>query len=194
MGPSPASQRSWVLDSGTPTGFDPPSDILCITSDASPWGIGAVLTKQGVPIAWMADNLHQADLDRFSASLGDSAFTTTWEALAILVAVRAWRTEFKCCRFSIRSDSLGALSSIAKMASPSKGLALILREFALDESGQTWGFDTLTHIPGVSNVLADPLSRLSAPNAKQIPEVLSTVSRTHVPLRVGAWYLTKSKR
>ena len=42
------------------------------------------------------------------------------------------------------------------MASPSKGLALVLKEIALDEAGQTGGFETLTHIPGVSNTLADP--------------------------------------
>ncbi len=151
--------------------------------------------QRWVPVARIADDLHQVDLDRFSASLGDSAFTTTWEALVILVAVRAWRIEFpECRRFALRSDSLGALSSIAKMASPSKGLALILRELALDESGQTWGFDTLTHIPGVSNVLADPLSRLSAPNAKQVPQGLIQVPRTTVPLRVNGWWLTVSKR
>ncbi len=107
----------------------PPSEVLCITSDASPWGIGAVLTKEGLPIAWLADQIHQEDLDRFEATLGESAFTTTWEALAILVSLRAWRQEFPGNpRFAFRSDSLGALSAIAKMASPSKGLALILKE------------------------------------------------------------------
>ena len=110
--------------------------MLCITADASPWGIGAVLSQGGHPIAWLSDKLHQEDLDRFNATLGESAFTTTWEALAILVSLRVWRNNFpRNTRFSIRSDSLGALSAIAKMASPSKGLALILKEIALDEAG-----------------------------------------------------------
>jgi hypothetical protein len=174
-----------------PLGVTPPSEVLCITTDASPWGIGAVLTQEGNPIAWLADELHQEDLDRFNATLGESAFTTTWEALAILVSLRVWRSGFpRNTRFAIRSDSLGALSAIAKMASPSKGLALILKEIALDEAGQTWGFETLTHIPGVSNTLADPLSRLHAPDAKAIPEVLYTVPRTTLERRIGSWWVT----
>ena len=84
----------------------PPHEVLCVTSDASPWGIGAVLTQDGQPIAWLADSIH-----RFEATLGDSAFTTTWESLAILVALRVWRQQFPGnTRFAIRSDSLGALS------------------------------------------------------------------------------------
>ena len=48
-----------------------PHHILGLTTDASPWGMGAVLTRQGTPIAWMADTLHREDLDRFSATMGD---------------------------------------------------------------------------------------------------------------------------
>ena len=172
----------------------PPHEVLCVTTDASPWGIGAVLTKHGSPIAWIADHIHPENLAQFSTTLGDAIFTTTWEALAILVALRSWRPFFpKGNRFAIRSDSLGALSSIAKSASPSKGLSLILQEIALDEAGQTWGFESLTHIPGVSNTLADPLSRLHAPSAKSVPQILSTVPRTTVDRRIGVWWLTSSR-
>ena len=149
----------------------------------------------GTPIAWISDKIHPEDLDRFSATLGDSAFTTTWEALAILVAFRAWTPVFPSgTRFALRSDSLGALASIAKSASPSKGLSLILQEIALDEAGQVWGFDSLTHIPGVSNTVADPLSRLYAPDAKTIPESLTTVPRTMVPHRIGMWWATTARQ
>ncbi len=173
----------------------PPHLILGLTTDASPWGLGAVLTRMGTPIAWISDKIHPEDLDRFSATLGDSAFTTTWEALAILVALRAWTPLFcSGTRFALRSDSLGALASIAKAASPSKGLSLILQEIALDEAGQVWGFDSLTHIPGVSNTLADPLSRLHAPDAKTIPVSLTTVPRTMVPHRIGNWWATTARQ
>ncbi len=185
------SREAGALIRVHPLEATPPSEVLCVTTDASPWGIGAVLSKDGYPIAWLSDKLHQEDLDRFNATLGESAFTTTWEALAILVSLRVWRHNFpKNTRFALRSDSLGALSAIAKMASPSKGLALILKEIALDEAGQTWGFETLTHIPGVSNTLADPLSRLHAPDAKSIPEVLAQVPRTNLERRVGGWWVT----
>ena len=89
------------------------------------------------------------------------AFTTTWEALAVLVAVRAWRSLWpQGRRLALRSDSLSTLNALTKMASPSKGLNLILQEIALEEAGQVWGFESLTHIPGMANTWADALSRL----------------------------------
>jgi hypothetical protein len=43
-------------------------------------------------VAWLADQLHPEDLDRFEAKVGDSSFITTWEALEVLVAILAWRS------------------------------------------------------------------------------------------------------
>eukprot|EP00974_Lingulodinium_polyedra_P074830 7251014-Lingulodinium_polyedra.AAC.1 len=54
-------------------------------------GIGGVLFDGATPVAYYADRLRPEDLLRFGATDGDSAFTTVWEALAILVGVRLWR-------------------------------------------------------------------------------------------------------
>jgi hypothetical protein len=69
-----------------------PESLFCITTDASRWGIGAVLPIGSHPVAWLADQLHPEDLDRFDAKVGHSAFITTWEALEVLVAILAWRS------------------------------------------------------------------------------------------------------
>ena len=117
--------------------------------DASPWGIGGVLIASGRPLAWFADDITQPDLDRFHAQLGDSAFTTLWEALAILVAFRLWRRPgHASATIAPRSDSLGALSAYSKFASRSPGLTVVLQELALDEAEFTTPV-TFTHIPGL---------------------------------------------
>ena len=83
---------------------------LTISTDASPWGIGGVLSKDGVPIAWFTDSITKLDLRRFRASLGDSALTTLWEVLALLVALRLWASRHvnePCIR--VKADSMSAL-------------------------------------------------------------------------------------
>ena len=62
-----------------------------ISVDASPWGIGGVLSKGSRPVAYFADTISDEDLRRFQASRGKSDFNTVWEALAVLVSLRAWR-------------------------------------------------------------------------------------------------------
>ena len=133
---------------------------------------------------YFADYIHFCDLDRFSAVIGEPGFNTLWEALAILVAVRAWRRYFgRDIIVGIRSDSLGSLLALRKQASRSPGLAIILRELALDEAELDSISLSLTHIPGVANVWPDALSRLWAPVSKEIPVELLSAIRTRVPVR-----------
>ena len=42
--------------------------------DASPWGIGGILIKDGVPARWLADRITPADEHRFGANIGDPRF------------------------------------------------------------------------------------------------------------------------
>ena len=165
--------------------------LICFTCDASPWGIGAVLYRHGRPVGYYYDSITTIDLNRFRAKLGDSAFLTIWEALAILVALRVWRDpSHRDARVAIRSDSLGAILATARGASPNPGINLILRELALEDAEFGSRIHTARHIPGMSNDLADALSRMSAPDAHPLPEALKALPRTPVPTRRREWWLT----
>ena len=169
----------------------PETDRLRICVDASPWGIGGVLMHRTTPIAYFADGLGAQDLRRFQASLGDSAFNTVWEALAILVGLRLWRCRLATSgSFEIRSDSLGALGATLKCASSSPGLNAVVAEIMLDEAEFSTRIAVLKHIPGVSNVWPDALSRLEAPSPKHLPHELACVERTFCCPRDSDFWIT----
>ena len=153
--------------------------------DASPWGIGGVLYRDGQPFRWFASPLHPHDLQLFQACVGDSAFTTLWELLAVVVGLKVWRAGQVGVAVQLRSDSLSALQAIAKNSAKHNGLSLLLQELSLEQAEFSFTFDELIHIPGVSNVLPDALSRLWAPGEaqKQFPESLLSVQETSVPNR-----------
>jgi len=62
-------------------------------------------------------------------------------------------------------------------------VALVAAELQLELAEFSVHISTLTHIPGISNVLPDALSRLWAPEISEIPAELQSVTRTPVPLR-----------
>jgi hypothetical protein len=149
-----------------------------ISVDASPWGVGGVLYHNNQPISYFADNITQRDLNRFSATTGDPAFNARWEALAILVALRSWRSSSTTAViFQVRSDSLSALSSIVKGSSRSPSLNNIVSEIFLDEAELYNSLAIAVHMPGITNIQPDALSRLSAPSPSCIPQALHSVPR-----------------
>ena len=126
-----------------------------------------------VPLSHFSDWLHEEDFRRFQARRGDPAFNTLCEAMAILVALRCWAPRFTHdAAVTVRSDSHGSLSAMAKLSSPSPSLNLVMAELALDASESPCGLtpvDVLVHIPGVSNTVADPLSRAYSSLSSCIP-------------------------
>ena len=101
----------------------------------------------------------------------------------MLVAVKLWRSQHVGLQVALRSDSLGALSVIAKGSSRNAGVALVAAELQLELAEFSVHIATLTHIPGISNTLPDALSRLWAPEKTEIPGELMSVTRTAVSLR-----------
>ena len=68
------------------------TDLQTIVSDASPFGLGAVLDNaQGKPTAYCADGLTTWDLVRFKAHRGDPAWQAEWALLAVLFSLIAFR-------------------------------------------------------------------------------------------------------
>ena len=162
----------------------PVASNLRVAVDASPWGLGVVFLSDGVPSRWFADKISNGYLCRFGASVGDPAFNILWEALAILVALRLWRKpNHQGASIEIRSDSLRFPLSFIKGSSKNPHIQITLRELALDEAYMIRPINILTHIPGVSNILPDHLSRVYAPTPHAIPNSLSSVSRDFPPRR-----------
>ena len=166
-----------------------------VVTDASPWSIGGVLYSQGVPVSHFSDQLHEEDLRRFQARRGDPAFNTLWEVMAISVALRCWAPLFTHdTAVTVRSDSHGSLSAMAKLSSPSPSLNLVMAEMALDASELTCGLtpvDQLVHIPGVSNTVADPLSRMFSPSPLAFPTKLARSVPETPPFRDSTYWRTR---
>ena len=123
-------------------------------------------------------------------------FRSVWEALAILVALRCWMPLFSHdTAVSVRSDSHGSLSAMSKLSSSSPGLNLIIAEIALDASSLPDGVtpvDQLVHIPGVSNIISDSLSRLYAPGDYQIPTILHDAVAATPSARSKSFWRTRT--
>eukprot|EP00971_Amphidinium_carterae_P022588 445515-Amphidinium_carterae.1 len=65
-------------------------ETLRFVVDASPWGIGGLKLAAAKPLEWLRDKLTDGDARAVNAVIGKHGYTTTWELLAILVALRFW--------------------------------------------------------------------------------------------------------
>ena len=146
-----------------------------IATDACPWGFAGVLFTQHIPVALVRDR-------RFQAKVGDCAHNTTWEALAILVAIRIWLPGTTALA-SVKSDSLSALRSMVRISGRSPALNLNARELALDTALGLYKLGIASHISGVSNKLPEDLSRMWAPDPHAFPNDLRSVPEAIAPAR-----------
>jgi hypothetical protein len=119
------------------------SEKFIVETDASDYGIGAILSQRGRPIAYL------------SKALGPTK--RAWsiyskEMLAIMEAIRAWRTYLLGSKFQIQTDQ--------------KSLKFLLEQRIVTPEQQKWvsklvGFDyEIVYRPGRANVAADAMSRM----------------------------------
>ncbi|KAL6332953.1 hypothetical protein AAG906_019964 [Vitis piasezkii] len=130
------------------------NEPFVIESDASGTGIGAVLTQQGRPIAFM------------SRALGitkQSWSTYAKEMLAIVQAIRTWRPYLLGRKFYIRTDQ--------------RSLKYLMEQCIVTPEQQKWvskllGYDyDITYEPGRENSTVDALSRVTGgPNLNTLFE------------------------
>ena len=163
-----------------------------IVTDASPWGGGAVLYHDGRAIEWLSTDWGRTETEQLGADVGSHKWQATYEALAVLVAVRAfsgsWGEEF--LDLGIGSDSMATLGALEKGRSSSPGMNRIVREITLDEALSTNGFAlVLRHLPAKENLLADALSRLGEPGSGAVvPPELAQLPRRAAEDRGPAWW------
>ena len=154
----------------------------------SPWGIGGILKVDGKATKYFTSDIPTEALSKFKAQTGCSKFDTLWEGLALLVAFRHWLPELKhTAAVRARSDNLGVLHMLAKGGAASSQLNVLAREFALDQALRSYRIHWLCHLPGVTNLEADALSRQTVPVAPKFPEHLRSVAQTHVSIGPSFW-------
>ena len=114
-----------------------------------------------------------------------------WEALAGLIASRTWAARWQHFPvvLQVRSNNMGALTLFATLKAGSPSLAIIAREFAIDLGKATCKPALVQHIPGVTNVVCDALSRRYDPRFRFVlPRCLLNAQAILPPPRTHAWW------
>ena len=150
---------------------------------------------QGEAIYYLADSVTEEDVDILDIERGSHKHQAVLEFLALLVAVRVWKEVIGRQRWTvkIRTDSTAALGAACRLRSSDPRMNAIARELALDLAEAQYELDLLEHLPGISNELADALSRLSQPGSPaMVPNALARAMRAKVEARSRSWWRAKA--
>ena len=168
----------------------PPS---VIAFDASALGLGAILLRDGTVTHFLSDPIGPLDEAMLGVAAGDENGQQLWEALALLVALRAWREVWSAGRshLTMEGDSMTALYMLLDVTTRSDINVTIAREIALELGSAIYRPDCVRHVPGITNKVPDYLSRCMAePIASQPwPAALRTAQRVFPAPRDASWYL-----
>ena len=108
----------------------------------------------------------------------------------MLIALKVWKDVWlpRKTAITIRSDNYSALAMTARLKVPSSA-NIIGREVALIYSQACFEPRFVDHVPGVTNVLSDDLSRLAdSSSPHEMPALLMDITPTPVPRRDRSWY------
>ena len=165
----------------------PPSQHrLAIEFDASPWGGGAVLWREGSPVEWWSVRWDPDMVRPISSRIttGDEAWQSFWELLALALAVDAWAIPFT--PLAIIGDNTGALEIAINGGGKTPPMLALSREIAWRRARRNLLLGG-GHLPTEANTLADALSRLCAAHAKQLPQELANVPQRTTPDVLAFW-------
>ena len=166
---------------------------MIITTDASMFGIGGIISKGGKIQAYFRDEITEIDEEVLDRKKLTNEGQQAWEGLAMLVALRTWALLWKQrrVRLLVRGDNNGALAALSALKGKGS-LTVIAQEFALDIGDSEFVPAGFLHIPGVSNVISDALSRYSDPKKQpwQLPVQLRHLERTALEKRTRDWWKT----
>ena len=159
--------------------------------DASPWGLGAVLSQNGRLCSWFAVGLSAEELTTLAIEKGSPRAQQAVEALCALVALRTWASWWSEQRVLLRvkSDSISALVLAVKLKTTGAACNIIAREMALDLAAASHLPVVAEHVPGLANVVPDLLSRRHQPGVSfVVPTCLQLVPEVHPPSRTRAYF------
>ena len=166
---------------------------LTIDVDASPWGFGGALYEDGRLTRYFGEAISDSDRARFDIIIGDPKDQALLETMALLIAIRLWLPQVRgqLWTVKVRSDSTAALGAAVRLRSRDPRMNAVIRELALDLAECRYELEFVEHIAGVSNVVADFLSRLLQPGScTSWPAELSGAVRDHPGERDAQWWET----
>ena len=148
-----------------------PTASVTIATDASPWGLGALLLIDGILVAALFSAITPFDEEKFKLRRGDNEGQQVWELLIVLVALRHWsdRWPFTIFCLEVRSDNMAALVATGSLKASTTNANMIARELALDYGAAAYRPSVVTHTPGICNVIPDWLSRREEPGPRPPP-------------------------
>ena len=154
------TKRVWKLDAFVSTGLD-----VVIGWDASPWGFGGVLIKNGHIIEYFSDIPTPFETELLELEIGESTCQQCMECLGGLIALRLWASHWQQDRvcLGLRNDNVGALILLGQLTTRSPRNSLIAREMALDLGIAAFKPTLTEHVPGVTNQVCDMVSREQQP-------------------------------
>jgi len=163
-------------------------DSPTVHVDASPWGYGLVLHRDGKPVEYVEAPWQEQDATKLRTRIGIPDGQTSWEYLAILLGLLVWGTEFRHCGLAILGDNLASLSGSLTLRGRGQ-LTTITKELSWRKVRLGWRF-AAGHLPSEHNQLADSLSRLHAPASserKSFPPQLLNATRRRAPEVSKIW-------
>ena len=167
-------------------------DVVQIVADASPTGLGVFMRINGVVKEYAFDFITANDERVLKVKKLGSEGQQIWEGLVLLVACRLWRHHWQDKRVSlqVKSDSVSALILVVKMKTSGIGTSILARDMALDIADALYEPSVCEHIPGIANVIADHLSRMSEQAGAPLPALLCLARRRDFERRYAKWWRT----
>ena len=158
-----------------------------IEVDASPWGGGGVLFEDMQPTCWFAIAWHRSTApSKFGTVIGDSAWQTFYENLALYISVLLWALPSSATL--ILGDNTGALQEALDLKGRGPLLQLSRELSVLRARRSLWLH--VSHLYGEANTAADALSRLEAPEDQRKPfpaAALGDARESEVPPLETIW-------
>ena len=163
-----------------------------VITDASTWGLGAVLIFEGKPIEYFSTPIPVEFIEKCEAKPGDPKHMALWESLCLLVASRLWLVKFPLGSIvRVKADNIAALYMLLKGKARDPGMSRVAREVALDQAKGVYELTVLQHINTKLNKIADPLSRQHDPMPPPFPHtLLEGASRIPILVDSSFWKLS----
>ena len=168
----------------------PYAPVVVIQTDACPTGLGGFLMIQNEIVAFWHDSVTSMDVEVLGVTIGDPAFQSELELLAVLISLRSFRawllTDQGPAGVLLRADNTATLMAALELRGKSVLMAQLAAEVALEVEALQLPYQWGQHVPGVLNDVADQLSRMKPDSA--LPRVLVAACRIDVPQRDRSFY------